>query len=106
MACLRSGRVLFSLTWVWRDTVILAYPDRVTAFQRRDVADKIAKEMTDQGHKVISLHGAYDAVERDNVMDAFRSGKAKVLITTNVLARGIDILMVNRIGRENERQRS
>lgn len=63
--------------------------------QRRDVADKIANEMTAQGHKVISLHGAFDATQRDNVMDLFRSGKAKVLITTNVLARGIDILMVS-----------
>ena len=35
------------------------------------------------------------AEERDSVIDAFRSGKSKVLITTNVLARGIDILQVN-----------
>jgi ATP-dependent RNA helicase DDX19/DBP5 len=60
--------------------------------------------MTDQGHKVISLHGAFDAAQRDNVMDLFRSGKAKVLITTNVLARGIDILMVSEERSFNESQ--
>jgi len=51
--------------------------------------------MTQLGHKVISLHGAFSADDRDQVIDAFRSGQAKVLISTNVIARGIDILAVN-----------
>jgi hypothetical protein len=33
--------------------------------------------------------------ERDKVIDEFRQGKAKVLISTNLLARGIDILQVS-----------
>lgn len=32
---------------------------------------------------------------RDVVIDAFRSGQAKVLITTNVLSRGIDVQSVS-----------
>ena len=36
-----------------------------------------------------------DANERDRVMAAFRDGKVKVLITTNVIARGIDVPGVN-----------
>jgi ATP-dependent RNA helicase DDX19/DBP5 len=51
--------------------------------------------MTADGHIVTVLHGARDTVERDAVMDDFRSGKSKVLITTNVLARGIDVNQVN-----------
>ena len=51
--------------------------------------------MTADGHIVTVLHGARDADERDAVMDNFRSGKSKVLITTNVLARGIDVNQVN-----------
>lgn len=51
--------------------------------------------MTAEGHKVASLHGAKDAAERDAIIDRFREGKEKVLITTNVIARGIDILQVN-----------
>ena len=50
--------------------------------------------MTDEGHKVTALHGQYEAEERDKVIDDFREGRSKVLITTNVLARGIDILQV------------
>jgi ATP-dependent RNA helicase DDX19/DBP5 len=53
--------------------------------------------MTAQGHKVASLHGAKDAAERDVIIDHFREGKEKVLITTNVIARGIDILQVNMV---------
>ena len=50
--------------------------------------------MTEDGHSVVSLHGSLDSDERDAVMDAFRDGHSKVLITTNVVARGIDILQV------------
>lgn len=53
--------------------------------------------MTAEGHKVASLHGAKDASERDAVIDSFREGREKVLITTNVIARGIDILQVNMV---------
>ncbi|KAK7032249.1 RNA helicase required for poly(A+) mRNA export [Paramarasmius palmivorus] len=65
--------------------------------QHRHTADRIAKRMTDEGHKVASLHGAKDAQERDRIIDDFRQGKEKVLITTNVIARGIDIMQVNMV---------
>ncbi|KAG6910834.1 RNA helicase required for poly(A+) mRNA export [Tephrocybe rancida] len=65
--------------------------------QHRHTADRIAKRMTDEGHKVASLHGAKDAAERDAIIDRFREGRDKVLITTNVIARGIDILQVNMV---------
>lgn len=51
--------------------------------------------MTEEGHKVASLHGAKDGAERDKIIDSFREGHEKVLITTNVIARGIDIMQVN-----------
>ena len=51
--------------------------------------------MQAQGHAVTVLHGKFDAEERDKVIDDFRDGRSKVLITTNVIARGIDILQVN-----------
>jgi ATP-dependent RNA helicase DDX19/DBP5 len=53
--------------------------------------------MIAEGHKVASLHGAKDAAERDSIIDNFREGREKVLITTNVIARGIDILQVNMV---------
>lgn len=53
--------------------------------------------MTEEGHKVVYLSGAQEGGDRDRVIDAFRTGKAKVLITTNVLARGIDVQSVSMV---------
>ena len=61
---------------------------------KRDTADKIAQRMTAEGHRVDSLHGKLDTAARDRTIDEFRSGKCKVLIATNVIARGIDIQQV------------
>lgn len=51
--------------------------------------------MIAEGHTVASLTGGIEGTQRDSIIDAFRSGNAKVLITTNVLARGIDVSTVS-----------
>jgi len=61
---------------------------------------KTAKELTNRlrtnGYTVSILHGKdMDLNQRDKTMNDFRTGKTTVLITTNVLARGIDVLQVN-----------
>jgi superfamily II DNA/RNA helicase len=53
--------------------------------------------MTAEGHKVAQLSGALEGNDRDKIIDQFRSGEAKVLITTNVLARGIDVQSVTMV---------
>lgn len=53
--------------------------------------------MTAEGHKVVSLTGGFEGSQRDAIIDAFRLGQAKVLITTNVLARGIDVQSVSMV---------
>lgn len=74
---------------------ILTVSQSIIFCAKRDTADEIAKRMTSMGHAVIALHGKMEPEERDRVMDDFRRGEFKVLITTNVLARGIDILQVS-----------
>jgi ATP-dependent RNA helicase DDX19/DBP5 len=74
---------------------LLTIGQSIIFVRTRATADEIARRMTAEGHTVISLHGKQEPAERDFVIDSFRSGKSKVLITTNVLARGIDILQVN-----------
>jgi len=64
---------------------------------RRETADRISARMTAEGHQVASLHGAKEGGERDRIIDEFREGLSKVLITTNVIARGIDIPQVNMV---------
>ncbi|WRT70033.1 uncharacterized protein IL334_007026 [Kwoniella shivajii] len=60
-------------------------------------ADGIADRLTKEGHQVASLHGDKMSNERDDILDGFRNAKTKVLITTNVVARGIDIQQVNMV---------
>ncbi|KAI9360271.1 P-loop containing nucleoside triphosphate hydrolase protein [Pilaira anomala] len=74
---------------------LLTVSQSIIFCKRRDSADEIARRMKAQGHSVISLHGKMTPEERDQVMDDFRRGNFKVLITTNVLARGIDISQVS-----------
>ena len=40
-------------------------------------------------------HGDMDQKERDVIMREFRSGSSRVLITTDLLARGIDVQQVS-----------
>lgn len=53
--------------------------------------------MMADGHKVSALHAAFDGNERDDLLNKFRNGENKVLITTNVLARGIDVSSVSMV---------
>lgn len=41
------------------------------------------------------MHGDLDQKERDKIMREFRSGSSRVLITTDLLARGIDVQQVS-----------
>lgn len=65
--------------------------------QRKDTADKLYMRMKQEGHAVSVLHGSLESSERDRLIDDFREGRSKVLITTNVLARGIDIPSVTMV---------
>lgn len=53
--------------------------------------------MIADGHEVAHLSAALVGADRDGVIDRFRTGAAKVLITTNVVARGIDVSSVTMV---------
>lgn len=67
------------------------------SLQKKDTAAKLEQRMTAEGHKVVALTANYEGAQRDIVIDAFRLGHAKVLIATNVLARGIDVSSVSMV---------
>ncbi|KAG0137674.1 P-loop containing nucleoside triphosphate hydrolase protein [Tuber indicum] len=76
---------------------ILTIGSSIIFVKKRETASEIQRRMEADGHKVAALHGAQEGADRDRVIDDFRSGKAKVLITTNVLARGIDVATVSMV---------
>jgi translation initiation factor 4A len=61
---------------------------------RRKV-DWLTEQMQARDFTVSSMHGDMDQRERDLIMREFRSGSSRVLITTDLLARGIDVQQVS-----------
>jgi translation initiation factor 4A len=55
----------------------------------------LANEMTKRDFSVSCIHGELSQQERDVIMKNFRDGKNRVLITTDLLARGIDIQQIS-----------
>ncbi|KAJ1657527.1 RNA helicase [Dispira simplex] len=61
---------------------------------RRKV-DWLTKKMREANFTVSSMHGEMPQRERDAIMQEFRQGSSRVLITTDVWARGIDVQQVS-----------
>lgn len=61
---------------------------------RRKV-DWLTEKMHQKDFTVSAMHGDMDQKERDVIMREFRSGSSRVLITTDLLARGIDVQQVS-----------
>ncbi|EST07413.1 DNA/RNA helicase, DEAD/DEAH box type, N-terminal [Kalmanozyma brasiliensis GHG001] len=61
---------------------------------RRKV-DWLSGKMKENNFQVSSMHGEMQQKERDEVMAEFRQGSSRVLITTDVWARGIDIANIS-----------
>ena len=62
----------------------------------RKTADALQKWLVDRDHKVGVIRGGeMQAAERYRVLESFRKGETRVLVTTNVLARGIDVLDIS-----------
>ena len=50
--------------------------------------------MNEHDFTVSAMHGEMDQIKRDTIMKEFRTGATRVLITTDLLARGIDVQQV------------
>lgn len=55
------------------------------------MADNLCKQLTTAGYAAAAIHGDLRQSQRDRVMARFRGGKVRVLVATDVAARGIDV---------------
>jgi superfamily II DNA/RNA helicase len=62
---------------------------------KRNRVEWLAERMTAQSFPVGYIHGEMDVGERRRRMQDFRSGACRVLISTDLLARGIDVQQVS-----------
>lgn len=76
---------------------MLTIASSVIFVAQRSTANSLYQRMSKNGHKVSLLHSDLSVDERDRLMDDFRFGRSKVLISTNVIARGIDIATVSMV---------
>ena len=53
--------------------------------------EKLAKSLQEQGHKASFLHGDLPQSKRNRIVQDLRNGKCKILVATDVAARGLDV---------------
>jgi ATP-dependent RNA helicase DeaD len=64
-------------------------------------AQSLARNLTARRYDAETLHGGLTQEERDSVTDKFRRGKLRILVATDVAARGLDIQDVTHIINHN-----
>ncbi len=66
--------------------------NRVLVFTRtKHGADKVVRGLQKAGHAAEAIHGNKSQSQRERVLAAFRDGKLRTLIATDIAARGIDV---------------
>jgi len=85
----------------WKLPVLLDLYQQITVNQaliyvnKRQKAEWLAKQLSAHGFTLEFIHGEMDVAERKKRMDDFRSGMTRVIISTDLLARGIDVQQVS-----------
>jgi ATP-dependent RNA helicase DeaD len=73
-------------------------PEQAIIFARTKIGvDRLARRLGDDGIRVKALHGDMSQGSRDGVMIAFKGGRERLLVATDVAARGLDISGVTHV---------
>ena len=73
-------------------------PEQAIIFVRTKIgADRLARSLGDKGVRVKALHGDMSQGSRDGVMIAFKDGRERLLVATDIAARGLDISGVSHV---------
>ncbi|MBI2328412.1 MAG: DEAD/DEAH box helicase [Chloroflexi bacterium] len=59
--------------------------------------ERVARSLKSAGFRVASLQGDLTQTRRQAALDAFRKGTIKILVATDILARGIDVLHISHV---------
>lgn len=62
---------------------------------RKRIATELGEQLVERNFAVSIIHSELTQEERNQVIDDFRSGKSRVLIATDIIARGIDVQQVS-----------
>jgi superfamily II DNA/RNA helicase len=64
---------------------------RILFMRTKHHAKKLARQLTDAGIPAVDLHGNLSQVQRDRNLAAFSAGEVRVLVATDVAARGVHV---------------
>ncbi|MGY4025600.1 DEAD/DEAH box helicase [Aeromonas rivuli] len=67
------------------------WPQVLVFISARDDADAVARKLAKAGIAVAALHGEKDQVVREQALADFKAGKVRVLVATDLMARGIHV---------------
>ena len=82
------------LTLMLRETEI----DRALVFTRtKHGADRVVRLLAGNGIAANAIHGNKSQPQRERALGEFRSGKVKILVATDIAARGIDVSGVSHV---------
>jgi len=71
---------------------------RVIVFTRtKHGADKVVKILDKAGHKADALHGGKSQNARQRALNEFRTGAVRILVATDIAARGIDVNQISHV---------
>lgn len=71
---------------------------RVLVFVRTKVGvDRVARALRSRIHSVARIHSDRAQAERDEAMAGFRNGKYRILVATDIAARGLDVADIERV---------
>jgi ATP-dependent RNA helicase RhlE len=72
--------------------------ESVLVFTRtKHAAERVADQLATSGFSVASLQGNLSQNQRDRAMDNFRNGSAKIMVATDIAARGLDVLSISHV---------
>jgi ATP-dependent RNA helicase DeaD len=60
-------------------------------------ADRMVKRLKEEDHSADAIHGDLRQSKRDRVINAFRKGVKRILVATDVAARGLDIPLIQHV---------
>jgi ATP-dependent RNA helicase DeaD len=83
---------------VLADVLKAERPEQAIIFVRTKIGvDRLARSLGDKGIRVKALHGNMSQGSRDGVMINFKDGRERLLVATDIAARGLDISGVSHV---------
>lgn len=67
------------------------YQQVLVFVRKKEVADEVSKELNLSGLNTAVIHGGKSSGDRSRALEGFKEGKVRVLVATDIAARGLDI---------------